>query len=128
MGGIMNRNEFEALINKSANIRYEYFIKRVVDSELVWGLYQNGWTVTEDDNGNKLLPLWPNKDFAKHCAIGEWENCSVRSMDLYECIDEFLMQLKNDGYKPSIFYNNYDSAVLEVDVLIEDLKSELDKY
>jgi len=124
----MNLKEFEAMINQPANIRYEYFIKKVVDSELVWGLYENGWSVTEDDKGNKLLPFWPKKEFAEFCAINVWVNYPSESMDLHEFIDEFLPRLKEDGYKPSIFFNNNDSAVLEVDTLIGDLKAELEKY
>jgi Protein of unknown function (DUF2750) len=124
----MNPKEFESMINQPANIRYEYFIKKVVDFEIVWGLYEDGWAVTVDDNGNKLLPLWPKKEFAEHCAVGDWAVYSVESMDLYEFMDEFLSRLKEDGLKPSIFFNNDDSAVLEIDTLIEDLKTELENY
>ncbi|MBU5351833.1 DUF2750 domain-containing protein [Paenibacillus barcinonensis] len=45
----MNQKEFESVINLPANIRYEYFIKKVIDSENVWGPYENGWSVTEDN-------------------------------------------------------------------------------
>lgn len=124
----MNQKEFESVINLPANIRYEYFIKKVVDSEEVWGLYENGWSVTEDDKGNKLLPFWPKKEFAEYCTTDGWEIYSSKSMDLYEFIDDFLPNLKKEGFKPSIFLNNADSAVLEVDILIEDLKTELEKY
>ncbi|WP_245805776.1 DUF2750 domain-containing protein [Bacillus alkalicellulosilyticus] len=44
----MNKSEFEAVINKSPNIRYEYFIKKVVDFEEVWGLYNGGWATALD--------------------------------------------------------------------------------
>ena len=124
----MNPKEFESMINQPANIRYEYFIKKVADSETVWGLYEDGWAVTEDDNGNKLLPIWPKKEFAEHCAIDDWQEYSGESMDLYEFMDELLPQLKEDGIKPSVFFNNDDSAVLEVKTLIRDLKAELEKY
>ncbi|MGG4403439.1 DUF2750 domain-containing protein [Paenibacillus amylolyticus] len=124
----MNQKEFESVINLPANIRYEYFIKKVVDSEEVWGLYENGWSVTEDDKGNKLLPFWPKKEFAEYCATDGWEIYSSKRMDLYEFIDDFLPNLKKEGFKPSIFLNNADSAVLEVDILIEDLKTGLEKY
>lgn len=33
-----------------------------------------------------------------------------------------------DGVKPSIFFNNDDSAVLEVEVLKYDLERELENY
>ncbi|WP_420869755.1 hypothetical protein [Cohnella ginsengisoli] len=49
-------------------------------------------------------------------------------MDLQEFMDELLPQLEEDGIKPSIFFNNDDSAVLNVETLIRDLKEELDKY
>lgn len=49
-------------------------------------------------------------------------------MDLYEFMDEFLPRIKEDGYKHSIFLSNHDSAVVEVEVLIEDLRAELKKY
>ena len=117
----MNSKEFESVIKLPANIRYEYFVKKVADSETVWGLYEDGWAVTEDDYGNKLLPLWPKKEFAEYCAVDDWENYTGENMDLYELIDELLPRLKEDGLKPSIFFNNDDSAVLEVDVLIRDL-------
>jgi hypothetical protein len=36
--------------------------------------------------------------------------------------------MKKDGIKPSVFPTDIDTAVLEVDVLLEDLKAELEKY
>lgn len=128
LGGYMDQKEFESMLNQPANIRYEYFIKKIVDSEIVWGLYEDGWAVTEDDKGNKLFPIWPKKDFAEHCAMDEWANYLGESINLYEFIDEWLPRLKEDGLKPSVFFNNDDSAVLEVDTVIRDLREELGKY
>ncbi|MCM3130562.1 DUF2750 domain-containing protein (plasmid) [Paenibacillus urinalis] len=124
----MNKKEFEAVINLPSNVRYEYFIKKVADYEEVWGLYDNGWAVTSDPNGNLLLPFWPKKEFAEACAIEDWKNYKAESIDLSGFIEEFLPQLKEDGIKPSIFFNNDDSAVLEVNTLIEDIETELEKY
>lgn len=124
----MNQEEFEAVVKLPANKRYEYFIKKVADYEIVWGLYEDGWAISVDDEGNKLLPFWPNKEFAEHCAINEWASYSSEEIDLYEFINEFLPRLEEDGLKPSIFFNRDDSAVLEVETLIEDLNSELEKY
>lgn len=125
---MVNDKEFQAVIKLPANIRYEYFIKKVVDEETVWGLYNDGWAVTEDEDGTLLLPFWPKKAFAQHCAIEEWAEYSCESMDLDELMEEFLPRLLEDGYKPSIFFNNVDSAVLEVETLIRDLETELENY
>ncbi|MCZ1269023.1 DUF2750 domain-containing protein, partial [Paenibacillus tundrae] len=45
----MTSKEFEAVIKLPANIRYEYFIKKVTDSEEIWGLYDDGWAMSSDD-------------------------------------------------------------------------------
>ncbi|MCM3128457.1 MULTISPECIES: DUF2750 domain-containing protein [unclassified Paenibacillus] len=124
----MNNKEFEAVIKLPANVRYEYFIKRIADAEEVWGLYDNGWAVTADERGNLLLPFWPKKEFAEACAIEDWKSYKGKLIDLSEFVVEFLPQLKKDGIRPSIFFNNEDSAVLEVDILIRDIEAELENY
>lgn len=53
----MNNKEFEAVIKIPGPKRYEYFIKKVVDYEELWGLYDDGWAITEDDQGNKMIPF-----------------------------------------------------------------------
>ena len=57
----MNKREFVALINKPPNIRYEYFIKKVVDYREVWGLYDDGWATALDEESNLLIPFFPKK-------------------------------------------------------------------
>lgn len=36
--------------------------------------------------------------------------------------------MKSDGVNPSIFPTDTDSAVIDVDTLMEDLEAELEKY
>ncbi|SDW06705.1 Protein of unknown function [Paenibacillus sp. PDC88] len=124
----MNNKEFESLIKQPANIRYEYFIKQVVDREEIWGLYNDGWAASADDEGNYLFPFWPRKEFAEYCAIGDWSNYKAEAINLQEFVELFLLGMVEDGIKPSIFFNNDDSAVLEVEVLKYDLERELENY
>ncbi|MBX4262265.1 DUF2750 domain-containing protein [Clostridium estertheticum] len=124
----MNKKELEIVLSLSANKRYEYFVKKVADSENVLGLYNEGWATTEDNNGSVLIPFWPKMEFAKVCAINEWNGYVPKKIDLHEFIEEWLPGMKKDGIKPSIFWNNYDSGVLDIDILIEDLNTELEKY
>ncbi|MFD1130772.1 DUF2750 domain-containing protein [Paenibacillus sp. PDC88] len=124
----MNHKEFEAVIKLPANIRYEYFIKKVVDFEEVWGLYEEGWAMTSDDDGSMMIPFWPKREFAEYCAFEEWSNYKAQSISLDEFINEWLPGIEEDQYKPSIFWNRNDSAVLTVNVLLNDLDQELEKY
>ncbi|WP_294345002.1 DUF2750 domain-containing protein [uncultured Clostridium sp.] len=124
----MNNKEFEAVIKLSASKRYEYFIKKVVDEEEVWGLYDDGWAMTEDDEGNKMIPFWHKREFAKFCAIDEWSGYIPECIDLYKFIDNWLIDMKNDKIKPSIFWNNEDSVLIDIENLINDLECELENY
>ena len=127
-GRCMNKNEFEKVKKSSANVRYEYFIKKIVDYEEVWGLYDNGWAISEDDNGNKMIPLWPKKEFAEFCAQDEWSNYNPKKINLYEFLDFWLQKMKDDNLLPSLFWNNEDSAVVSIETLKLDINRELDNY
>ena len=43
-------------------------------------------------------------------------------------IEEWLVGMKKNGIKPSVFPTDIDTAVVDVDVLLKDLKVELEKY
>lgn len=124
----MNQKEFNALIITVANKRYEYFVKKVVDSEVIWGLNNGGWAMTLDDKGESQIPFWPSKEFALFCATDEWENYIPQPIDLHEFLDEWLPGMAKDNYNASIFFNKRDSAILSSLVLEGDLREELNKY
>ena len=124
----MNQKEFETVIKQPPTIRYEYFLKKVADFEVVWGLYDDGWATAQDDEGNKLVPFFPKKEFADFCAINEWNKFKAEPIDLYDFIDKWLVGMREDGVKPSIFPVNEDSVMVEIDVLLRDLNNELDNY
>ena len=125
---MLNNKEIEAVSILPASKRYEYFIKKVADYEEVWGLFDDGWAISEDDHGNHLIPFWPKKEFAILCAVDEWKNYKAEQIELEDFMQEWLPGMKADGIKPSIFWNNVDSAVLDIDTIILDLKNELKNY
>ncbi|GAM14856.1 DUF2750 domain-containing protein [Mesobacillus selenatarsenatis] len=124
----MNQHEFEAVIRQPAAKRYEYFIKKTADYEEVWGLYNEGWATAQDDLGNTLLPFFPNEKFAETFAKKEWEGFSPKRIELDHFLEKWLPGMKSDGVKPSIFPTDTDSALIDVDTLMEDLAAELEKY
>lgn len=125
---LLNNKEIEVVSKLPTSKRYEYFIKKVADFEEVWGLFDDGWAISEDDNGNPLMPFWPKKEFANLCAVNEWKNYKAELIELEDFMQEWLPGMKEDGIKLSIFWNNVDSAVLDIDTLILDLEDELKKY
>ena len=122
------KNELESLLQKSAKIIYIYFIKKVVDYEVVWGLHNDGWATAEDGDGNILIPFYPKREFAEHFAKNEWKDCKATAIDLYDFMDSWLIGMKKDGVKPSIFPIDEDTILTEIDILLKDLNTELENY
>ncbi len=124
----MNIKEVEAVTNLPASKRYEYFIKKVADFQKVWGLFQNGWATSEVDNGKIAVPFWPKEEFALECAKGEWAGYHPESINLEDFLNKWLIGMKTDGYKISVFPTNTKAVIVEIDILLNDLTCELEKY
>lgn len=56
------------------------------------------------------------------------ERVPCKKIDLYEFMNEWLPGMKSDGIKPSIFWNNVDSVVVDTERLKKDLDEELENY
>jgi hypothetical protein len=125
---IMNNKEFEAVIKQPAAIRYEYFIKKVVDYEEVWGLYNEGWATAQDDLGKPLIPFFPKREFAEGCAQLEWEGFRAKRIALDDFIGKWLYGMKADGVRPSIFPTDSDTSVVDIEIITRDLEHELENY
>ncbi|MFS0855843.1 DUF2750 domain-containing protein [Paenibacillus taichungensis] len=69
-----------------------------------------------------------SKEFAEYCAHEEWSNYKAHCISLDEFISDWLPNMVEDQHKLSIFWNRDDSAVLEIQVLLNDLEKELKKY
>jgi hypothetical protein len=116
------------VIKLPSNKRYEYFVKKVVDYEEIWGLYNGGWATTQDENGIVFFLFWPKKEFAEFCATDDWRGYFPEKIELEEFINEWIPGMKEDGVKAAIFWINNESALPELDILLEDLELELENY
>ena len=125
----ISQKQIESVIMLTGSKRYKYFIKVIVDWEEVWGLYQNGWALAATDDGQKVFPVWPTKEYAMLCSEKEWAGYEPKSFSLVNFMDELIPILKNDGVLLGIFYTQLDKGVtLAVDQVLEDLHQELENY
>ncbi len=121
--------EFEQVVALPAPDRYEHFINTVADWEEAWGLYEDGWLMAVDDDGNRLLPLWPAKAYADACASGEWSGYEARLISTSDLLAELLPNTERDGVLIAVFstpegnYIDVPSAQLR-----EDLASACEEY
>jgi len=99
----IDASQLKAVVTLPAPQRYEYFVKQVVQSREVWGLYRNGWALATKDDGTLVFAMWPAREFAQLCAEFEWEGYVPQAFALDALLDELLPQLQQDGVVPGIF-------------------------
>ncbi len=125
----VNPKQIESVLNLSAPKRYNHFIKKVVGWKRLWALYDGGWALSESENGELILPLWPEKEYADLCVSGEWSNYVPTSIELDEVLESMIPMLREKGVSPGVFFTTKDGSVnASVDELESDLKEELSKY
>jgi hypothetical protein len=129
MGPKVSQKQIEAVTKLAAPKRYSHFIKVVADWREVWGLYDDGWAMSETENGEQVLPFWPAKEYAEICAVDEWSKFKPKSIDLEDFMNVVLPELKEEGVSPGIFFvSGAGSTDVLVDTILEDLKTELSRY
>ncbi|WP_175754537.1 DUF2750 domain-containing protein [Burkholderia ambifaria] len=126
----LTRIQIEKLTKAEGRRRYEYSVKKIVDWEVAWGLYDDGWIMGADDNENPIFPLWPARQLAELCAIGDWKNCLTKEIDLDYLMDDLLPNLIDDEINLGIFgvLDRTDTPVVKPADFLRDLTAECDRY
>ncbi|MDO7203251.1 DUF2750 domain-containing protein [Paraclostridium bifermentans] len=86
----------------------------MVDFEELWGLYDDGWAMTADDNKIMMISFWPKKNMLISVQLENGEAMLQKAL-ICTVINKWLPDMKVDNIKPSIFFNNESSAVIEVE-------------
>lgn len=125
----LSQKQIEAVSSLPAPKRYDHFIKKVVGWKRMWGLYSDGWAMSESQQGERVLPLWPEKEYAELCATGVWSSYEARPIELDEAIDEMIPLLKDQGIQPGVFFIPIEGSIdIDIDTFDKDLRGELSKY
>ena len=120
--------EVESVLKLDIRKQYEYFIKKVVDAEVIWSLSEDDGFASVGDDDNLKVPLWPKEEFAALYISDDWANYQCDTIDLYDFIEEWIPNLKEDGCGVSIFWNDEGGIEVDLDDLARDLRQELKKF
>lgn len=102
--------------------RCEHFVRRVVATGEVWGLYGKTWARSGAAGGREALPLWPDRELAARCIVGPWRTFVPRAIALAEFRDQWLGGMQEDGIVAVILPTPGDpGVVVEPTVLVETL-------
>lgn len=123
-------NEIAEIFAKRSEKRYDYFIKKVADTEEVFGLTDDeGWLLLDDPDGNDAMPFFPGEEFAERFRVeGDFEEFEIGVLDVNELL-LWLDDMEKDGVRIAVFPNlEMQGAVVSPKKLGEDLEAELVKY
>lgn len=123
------QKEIDAVLRLDGPERYNHFIKRVVDSESAWGLWKDGWALMMSDDGRQVFPIWPAREYAELCKVGDWADYKSEKIQLHDLVSELLPKLRSHDVTPGIFPTPGGKGVMPaVEDLISALEEEGRKY
>ena len=126
----LNDQEFKAVMSLTDIRRYDYLIKKVADSMVLWSLGNDeGWVLTGKDGGQELVPVWPHERFAAACISETWRGAEPRSISLDEWMEQWIPGILRDGRLIAAFPNpTHNALIVPPDGMLVDLKEELLQY
>jgi hypothetical protein len=122
-------NKNENILNMDADERYLYFIRKITDFELIWGLYNEGWAMAGNQLNQEVIVFWPERGFAEICQTGAWKNYKPKEITLADFISKWLPGMEKDNKKAGVFYTpKGQGVVLEPGKILQDINEELKQY
>ncbi|UXM95830.1 DUF2750 domain-containing protein [Bartonella sp. HY329] len=123
--------EIQVMLKRDINIRYQYFIKKVVDWQTIWIIEDDDFPICAGDGqGNFYVALWPARAYAELNLVGAWADYKVSSIPLKHFLNELAPNLKKDNYGLCIFMvpDNSNVALVPLDNVVEDMLNYQDEY
>ena len=124
----MHPEKFQQVAQLPSAERHAYFVRKVADTQEVWGLHHDGWA-TAQACGKVAIPFWPEAAFAQACASGEWEHFQPRAIALDDFLVKWLPGMANNDQLASVFPVPQGSASVAAPAdLLADLREEARQY
>jgi len=83
--------------------RYQYLLKTVTVNRQIWILTDDDGAVMLNTQDEDCVPVWPNEEFAKAWATGDWQDCRAKSIDLDKWLHDWTPGLLDDDLCVVVF-------------------------
>lgn len=127
----ISQKEIKALMSCNPDVRYQYTIKRIADTETLWTLGVDNQTFAIQKSGEDyLLPIWSSKEFAiifGSTFMKEY-NCFPIYLDNFE--ESIIDIICENGYLLNVFPTQTEEIgkVVGINSFSEDLSAALSEY
>ncbi|TSD72845.1 DUF2750 domain-containing protein [Janthinobacterium sp. KBS0711] len=124
----MHPEKIKQVMQLPAQQRYDYCVRKVTDTQEVWGLYHAGWA-TAQAHGHVAIPFWPEAAYAQACASGDWADFQPCAIALGDFLNKWLPGMASNGQLASVFPVPQGSASIAAPAdLLADLRDETRQY
>ncbi|WP_219134649.1 DUF2750 domain-containing protein [Janthinobacterium sp. UMAB-60] len=124
----MHPEKFKQVARLPSAERHAYFVRKVADTQEVWGLQHGGWA-TAQAGGKVAIPFWPEAAFAQACASGEWEHFQPRAIALGDFLAKWLPGMAINDQLASVFsVPQCGASIVAPADLLRDLQHESEQY
>ncbi|WP_230939796.1 DUF2750 domain-containing protein [Burkholderia territorii] len=125
---VVHPKKIESVLRLDSQARCDYFVRKVADYEVVWGLFGTGWA-TGTSEVHMAIPFWPEEDLAVRCASDKWKNFRPKAIALDEFLSKWLPGMEADRRLCAVFPGPEGTAQLLSPLeLLELIKRELKQY
>ncbi|MFO0591157.1 MAG: DUF2750 domain-containing protein [Polyangiaceae bacterium] len=125
----ISQRQFEAILGLSGPKRFSHFIKRVADEERAWGLWDDGWALMTNSDGDQVFPLWPASEYADLFRTGEWATFTAKEISLEELLNNLIPKLVEMRALPGVFPTPGGKGITPTPgELATALREELERY
>ncbi|MWP47742.1 DUF2750 domain-containing protein [Gilliamella sp. Pas-s27] len=126
----MNKEKILNVTSLDSKERLDYFIRKVADFEVLWGNYgDNGWLQLYAENGKKIMPFWPEKEFVINYNVTHKFKCSPKEINLDYFLDKWIKGLAKEKISLLIFpVEEKKSCIINPLELKTLLEEELKQY
>lgn len=128
---IISENEFNALINSQPNVRYQYALKRIADTETMWSIVDNKGAFVIHSYGNeRLFPIWSSMEYAHAFCVKDWSNCKIKAISLDTFESSTIDFICKEGLSINVFPTGQEvlGKVVGLNQFAEDLSHALEDY
>ncbi|WP_083286979.1 MULTISPECIES: DUF2750 domain-containing protein [unclassified Janthinobacterium] len=124
----MHPEKFKQVMVLPSTERHGYFVRKVADTQEVWGLHHDGWATAQAD-AKVAIPFWPEAAYAQACAGGEWGHFQPRAIALGDFLHKWLPGMAGNGQLASVFpVPQGRASIAAPDDLRRDLQYESEQY
>ena len=128
---IISEKEFNALIKSQPDVRYQYALKRIADTETMWSIVDsNGAFLIQSYANERLLPIWSSKEYAHAFCVRGWSNYKIKAISLDTFENSIIDFICKEGLSINVFPTGQEvlGKVVGLNQFAEDLSHALEDY